>query len=642
MGIGIKNINVHKGYSYHKYLSNQISETLDLDIQLLDRELEHNSRHHQYNLKGFSNEQIAKSESEFDEFSKINQEEVNKENLNRYTRVSGKLAETWGLTGSLDHQKIKEIADLELGNDLRTKHYVNQKNKIVRAIIDPNTKLEIEVSLKNIKNGFVIDADGEQINFKSTDVKTITSICRKSAIEVTYTLDPSFSYAYQLMDEDQKKKFENNFLDSIDKTRRKYIEPAMTDYKGNHGQTLSYTILHKDNRDGMPFFHGHDDISNLMLLENGEIRAIQMDSIREKGFHQKVDSEFTANWIESFKKDFPDFPIEAYDKEKEIIKNDNQRVDTFRVAFDKDGLKSISKNHQAAQKITDFIGLELKEVTELHKSKLSEIQKHLDVNHISEAQFFKKVEKANHLHELKLKHLNSKEHKSQVHQFIKNDKSSESLGDKEIRLSDKVSNMNLKLKSADDVGKSELKISNESILENLTQISPFFTENELITECNKSFGLVGEERAKQILASIIQKDDLIECGYANFSTKQKKFTTKSLIDLEMNNISLMKDQLSSRSQVAVPTSYLQTRITELEESIGYPLKEEQRDFVLSIFSDANATILIGAPGTGKTSGINVASIIAKEKGFKTIGLGPTNLVANALGETQIDRMWPPS
>ncbi|MFZ6755573.1 hypothetical protein ACO0KY_19695, partial [Undibacterium sp. Dicai25W] len=93
-----------------------------------------------------------------------------------------------------------------------------------------------------------------------------------------------------------------------------------------------------------------------MKMPDGSISATELDAIKEKGFHQKVDALFKADFVERFKESFPEIAIETYDKEKKsVLDYDNQRVKDYRVAFDQESLDKIKRNSTTPEKIEQVV-----------------------------------------------------------------------------------------------------------------------------------------------------------------------------------------------------------------------------------------------------------------------------------------------
>lgn len=601
MGIGIKNISVKAGYSYSKYLKDQLKEIQEQAIA-----------QKAYNSNELTAEQATA---------------INQVNLARYTRCSGALADQWGLAGDLSNEKLSTIAKLELGQDPRTSKHVKVKHMTIHTIIDEENN-EIVLTKKDIKNKFYTNKFNEEIYFNPKDVKENYQDVRKSAIETTYSLDSSFSYLYQMMTEEQKLKFEIAFMDSADETRKSVLEPLMKSSTGERGKTLSYSFMHKDNRDGLPFIHVHDETSNLIQLADGSIRAIEIPEIKETGFHSKMDSFFKTTFIEKFQERFPEIGIEAYDVDNKEITSQTQSLKDWRVAFDENSLRQIREKSTAKESIDKQVKRELKDLTDTYDDKRLTIDKDVYEGRTTPIQHKRQLENLNKYLEKQSTFITSRKHKAEIQHFQKNSKKSESTTDKDSRMVQTVSSMNLRLKNIKDAGITFVKKTDIEIMSELTNINPFFTKNEMITEFSKSYGKAGAAKAEELLLMLRETKQLIDGGYSTQSTHQEKFTLKSLCDQEVQNLKLMRNQFEEKRELKV--NNVLSKIAGLEKASNKQLNAEQKDFIHSVFNDKNASIVVGVPGAGKSLAMSFACDIANFHGHRIIGIAPTGKVATAI------------
>lgn len=608
MGVGIKNISVFTGYSYIKYLQSQLQ-----DIQKATD-----------NQKGYNSFEI------------LADERTAQKNQELYTRCEGTLAKEWGLEGSLTADKLTTIAKLELGKDDRTSPYVKTKPK-TELTIKGADGIDVLLTKKDYANGFYLDKEDEQISFNKNDVVKKYCDVRKTAIETTYTLDSTFSYFYQTLNNDEdRSKFVKDFFDSAKIAREEVLEPLMKNYKGESGKTMTYSFMHKDNRDGLPFLHIHDETSNLIMLENGKIQAIEIPEIREKDFHSKMDCVFKSNFLEKFQQSFPNVKVEAYDQQnKSITKSSFEAVKDWRVAFDKSSLEAIRKNSTTTEKINGEIKKAQKYLQEEVNLKKTTVQDEFNLKLITQNQYFRRIENLTRYFEKQSIYIKSNKFQQNIQRKIKAEKKQEITPDKENRLTNIVSDMNLSFAKSADVGILYRQKSNDEILATITNTSPFFTRNSLIIETTKSFGKDGVSKADEIIKFLESKNDLISGGYANKATNQEKFTLKSLCDLEIQNVQLMKE--FSQSNDRLTAKGIEQKIDFLEGKKGLKLELEQRNLVKSVFDKKQASIVIGVPGAGKSLAISIASQIARHEGYQTIGIAPTAKVATALEQTEVDR-----
>lgn len=702
MGLGVKNITL--GADYKDYLMKQIEQVAEKEMRLEQKKLDSQMRHKNYNLQGMTDAEIKKAEQDHNQEQRALLEKRQQDNLNRFTRCSGELAKEFGLDGTLSSEKMAIIADLESGKDPRTAPFVKTIKTTVKTIKDESTAhiidkdtgninylnkndikngfyknskgdvvefkekdvkcLDIRLTKKDIENGYAINADGEHVYFNPKDIvkkrENIPEIQdksvlaqdvekRKTATELTFTVDNTFSYRYQMMNDEQKREFEKIFFESADKAFNNEIAHHFKNSQGVHGSLLVYDVMHTDNRDGRPFVHIHKDVSNIMKMEDGSISATELDAIKQAGFHQRVDALFKAEFIERFKESFPDIAVETYDKSKKsVLSYDDQRVKDYRVAFDDESLEKIKAHSTTPEKIQKVVDRQLSDEKNRFKKVLDDIEHQKNDGILNSDQYNKKVSNAYQEHEKKEKFINSSKNKATIQANIKKNKADESLDDKTQRLDDFVSYMNLKEKSnSQEIGlvHPDDKLSHVhdyTIINHLTATKGEFTENQLITEYVNHYGKAGNERARAIMEIAKNKaggveSDLIAREIDDEKGKRVVFTSKALIKKEFENLNIMRNQMSKDSKVHITQKELHKEIQTLETDLKAKFADGQKEFINAVFNEKNATIAIGVPGAGKSFAINGASKIAHSHGFKTYGIAPTNKVSADLGTTAIGK-----
>ena len=206
-----------------------------------------------------------------------------------------------------------------------------------------------------------------------------------------------------------------------------------------------------------------------------------------------------------------------------------------------------------------------------------------------------------------------------------------SLHEKQEQLVQKVSEIDIRMKKADQVKEIRRAWSDEQILENLTNRSPKFTRNELIRDIAKYRGL-GVEAAWVADAIIRDNPDIFALPRAtknsNSPYDQPTFTLRSLAELEFQNMGLMRTLVDNR----VDTSWVKTFIEEAQRRGGFTFKAEQKEYLQNVFLPFGVSIVVGLPGTGKSFAMRHAVDIARAKGRKTYGLAPTGKVASAIAD----------
>lgn len=360
--IGISNVTVKSGFSYNKYLKKQLSEVVEnIDWRQA------------YNLKDIALEatmQTALSDP-----------------LALYTRSGGSLFDEWNLSGHLTEDKIDMIANLQLGKDDRTKDHIKLKKSIQHIVMNEEGHA-IKLTQKDLKRGFYKTPDKQKITFKPEDVKTSTGFVKKTDIEFVFTQDSTISYAIPTMKLEDRLAAEQMLIDTAIEVHDKILKQYIKDYKGRTGESGYYLYYHNDNRSGNPSSHIHFLIPNLLKLQDGSVRAIEMDEIKDKDFHESIDKMYKSMLVEKWNARFTDYQLEAYDKDNQAITNEStSEIHDWRVAYDDDSLQKIRVNSKSKELIDQKISEAKKDLFNQHSIKVAEIEQ--------EANEYKKMVKDN-------------------------------------------------------------------------------------------------------------------------------------------------------------------------------------------------------------------------------------------------------
>lgn len=361
--IRIKNIVAQGGYSYNKYLKKQLAEVMDNAFA-----------HKQYNMADLDKSQVIELED-----GRV----VPVENLQRYTRITGALFDRWGMTKEtyLTDSKIDQICALELGEDERTAGQIKPVLRNYKTVMGADG-YPIEVDKTDIGRGYYQDQYGEKIKFDKKDVKTKSGFKKKTAIELVFSMDPSFSHATALMDEADKIKAAKLWLDCAEQSYKECFHEYLESYHGVKGETGASLYFHNDNRLSQSMDHVHLNISNLIRLEDGTIMSIEMPAMRQKNFHQAMDAMAKNLFVNKWQEQFGDkFAVEAYDKEKQAIstkdKFQTQEIDNYRVAFTNDILEAIRQRSKSKELIDKAISQQKRDEYERAELKRMAVQEQI-------------------------------------------------------------------------------------------------------------------------------------------------------------------------------------------------------------------------------------------------------------------------
>ena len=362
--IRIKNIVAQGGYSYNKYLKKQLAEVMDNALA-----------HKQYNMADLDPDKTITLED-----GRV----IPIENLQRYTRITGDLFDRWGLTAEtyLTDAKIDQVCALELGEDERTAGQIKPVLRNYKTVMGADG-YPIEVKKADIARGYYNDQYGAKITFNKDEVKTKSGFKKKTAIELVFSMDPSFSHAGALMDEYDQAKVAKLWMDCAEASYKECFTQYLESYHGIKGETGASLYFHNDARNGDVHHHVHLNISNLIRLEDGKIMSIEMPAMRQKNFHQAMDAMAKNMFVNKWQEQFGEkYPVEAYDKDKQAIsgkeKFSTQEIDNFRVAFTDDILETIRQRSKSKELIDKAISQQKRDEYERAELKRMAVQEKID------------------------------------------------------------------------------------------------------------------------------------------------------------------------------------------------------------------------------------------------------------------------
>lgn len=369
--IRIKNIVAQGGYSYSKYLKKQLAEVVANSLD-----------HKEYNAGDIKN---ASHDYNSADISLEDNLEVSLDSFKKYTRVTGKLFDTFGLTDTnyLTEDKLNTIAKLELGEDERTSEFVKPVKRNYKSVMGADG-YPIEVTKEDIKRKYYIDDVGAKIHFKPEDVKVKSGFKKKTAIELVFSMDQSFSHASALMNAEDKERVAALWLECAEKSYKESFSHYLKTYHGMEGETAAYLFFHNDNRTNNPHDHVHLNIPSLIRLEDGTIKAIEMNAMRQKNFHNSMDymfrTEFVKRWNEEFGKQYP---TEAYDEDKISLTEqranfESKEINNWRVAFKDEILNKIYNRSKSKELIDNVIKQQVRDEAQRTELSRMKIQNQID------------------------------------------------------------------------------------------------------------------------------------------------------------------------------------------------------------------------------------------------------------------------
>jgi len=596
---------VAHGFDYKKYLQRQVQDVLDdVDQINADPKMAYYAKSGEFSL----------------------------ENL---TRISGGLADRFGLSGPADMKKLEAISELELGNHPDVIKSLRIKNKITHVLDHPSLKETIEVTKKDIKRCWV-EVDGEKIRFTKDQVKEEVATNRRTSLELVLSLDKSFSYLFfsDALSMPEKKIFQELLFQAKHTVLEEIIAPMLVTNDGKKGELLFYDFMHLDNREQDPHIHIHSNISNLIRLPNGKFKVIEPRELFKKGTAERADFQFKAIVLKLMQERLPNIPIEAYDNDFQAVNASGKNVSEtkdFRVAFDDETTKEIRSKYTHDKKIKDKVDLDKKNLYQKNQNLLTRLKSDFEHGKYTKNDYLDRVAEINDKYQNDFAHLSSRKYDKLVQRQLVDSKKIVSLHEKQEQLVQKVSEIDIKLKPLDEVKEIRRAYTDEQILENLTNRSPKFTRNDLIKDIAKYRGLGVE--AQWVADSILKKNaDIFALPTKAHNTRspfdQPTFTLRSLAELEHENMQLL-EKISKQEHKQYQ---MDDAIQHIERREKISFKVEQADYLKNVFSKHGGSLIVGLPGTGKSFAMKHAVAMAKTMRRMTYGLAPTGKVASAIAD----------
>lgn len=156
-------------------------------------------------------------------------------------------------------------------------------------------------------------------------------------------------------------------------------------------------------------------------------------------------------------------------------------------------------------------------------------------------------------------------------------------------------------------------------------------ERDLMRDALKrSMGEISTERIRQEFEQETASSRLIEKEQAH-AGPSRSFTSQEMIDLERENIRLMRAGQDQFQEVANE----KTRET-IQEEYSHLSNSQQAAVNQVLSSKDQITALEGAAGAGKTTSLTAVRDAAEREGYEVKGFAPTSGAAHKLGEAGID------
>ncbi len=599
--------------------------------------LEWRSVQHGYDYKAYLQQQVQDIQEDIDDLSnnsntapKMGYYATSAEfTVDSLTRISGALADRYGLTGSADLKKLEMITKMELGEHPDIAGNLKIKNKKIYILKNKNFPEGKEITKADVTNGFV-EENKNKISFNKDDVKEELETNRRTSLEFVFSLDKSISYLFfsDLITPEQRKLLQEIIFEAKHKTMEQIISPLLVTADGKKGEMLFYDFFHLDNRDQDPHLHIHSNVSNLILLPDGTYKAIEPRELFKHGTAERIDFQFKSIVLDMLKEKLPEIPVEAYDKDFQTVdakQSGFTEIKDFRVAFDDASTKSIRAKYTVDKKIKDRIIADKQEAFQRNKSALKMLKIAFEGKYFTEEKYLEQVGNENAEYQAVYRHLNSRKHNKQVQRELVEKKAQTTLENKHTELAARTTELNLSLKDKSRVQSPRRNYTEDEILENLTNRNPKFTKNELIRDLAKyrGLGVEAEMVANRILKNNADIFAFPTSANNNNPYDQPTFTLKSLVKLEQENMVLL-ERIAGKERKSYSVA---SALEDIEQKQDIKFKGEQADYIANVYSHHGISLVVGLPGTGKSFAMKHAVAMAKKKNIKTYGLAPTGKVA---------------
>ena len=419
-------------HSYNKYLISQALETTLLNVKTTQITPSQDyvtgdlsNPNHNYAMGDILKESKNQISQSIEQTFTKEQEDHNLDCFKKYTYMTGSLVKEVVKTNQdyLTIEALNEIAKLEMGE-----HDVSKDSKKGRTVIAREVKVlyhnkqNYVLTKQDVQKGFYT-IDGKNINLTENNVKDYTVTAQdlengyftynkkdkiyfpntshivgdidkkqesfvtlnddefkiKTAIEITYTVDSTFSYYIQKLNQSDRDDAIKLYNDSCAEMFKEYIAPLLKNHNGEQIEDyLMYQVAHLDNRAGNPFLHIHQMVSSVGRTKDGRVFSIEMPAITEKAWHTSHDHIFKQKFIQKFTERFGNV-VEAYDKDHEKIdpKNISQEIKDYRIAYDQESLLEIKDLSNVADLIKQHIDKEKKELKNSFEYEDKELKKQI-------------------------------------------------------------------------------------------------------------------------------------------------------------------------------------------------------------------------------------------------------------------------
>ncbi|WP_374553398.1 ATP-dependent DNA helicase [Aquitalea pelogenes] len=240
---------------------------------------------------------------------------------------------------------------------------------------------------------------------------------------------------------------------------------------------------------------------------------------------------------------------------------------------------------------------------------------------------------------VQIKDLESNKHRKYVWEMIKAPKEKKAKSFKDLEINKTAKEFGLKMKN-DKIGVLFINKSDKTLINKLTNTSPFFSEAQLDIELSRiGHGVNAQNLTKQKIQEWKDKGLIVSTGADEKG--QEKFTTFELMKKEYENVQMMATASNSvwKSRVHNRMDFEIQKILDNSPE-GRKPEAEQLDFIRAIFDPKQATIAIGVPGAGKTFAVSKATEIANAYGYRTFGVAIMGKVKGALNdETSVNHAY---
>jgi conjugative relaxase-like TrwC/TraI family protein len=199
-----------------------------------------------------------------------------------------------------------------------------------------------------------------------------------------------------------------------------------------------------------------------------------------------------------------------------------------------------------------------------------------------------------------------------------------------------------KLVASSMIEEREYKLSNDDIINNVTQFNSVFSEFDLREAVAfAGAGILSVSEIENKFNELMNGDEIIRVSKRTQNPKTGKwttffaYTTQEMIIIDREMIALAKE-LRSSDDHKIDIEIVNRMRDEFELKKGFKIGEDQAMALYAATTGGDLVIIEGYAGSGKTAGIVIAKDALESAGFNVLGCAPSGKAAKGLESAGID------